>query len=72
MDAYVLRENVMDGKMGFVVSRRRPGKLAEKLATLAGESDARLQMGSASRQRVVAKFGVGDQIRSFDQFYRDA
>lgn len=69
-DADGLAENVVNGVTGFVVPRRNPQALAEKLALLAGDPDLRQQMGVAGRDRVVAHFKLGDQIDAFDRLYR--
>ena len=55
-DADGLPENVADGETGFVVPRRNPPALAEKLALLANEPYRRQKMGQAGRQRVLTHF----------------
>ena len=68
-DADGLPENVADGETGFVVPRRNPPALAEKLAVLAEDPTLRRQMGQAGRQRVVERFQLADQIDAFDRLY---
>ena len=70
-DADGLPENVADGQTGFIVPRRDPAALAEKLAHLAGDVELRRQMGAAGRVRVVNCFPLPAQIAAFDQFYRE-
>lgn len=69
-DADGLPENVADGETGFIVPRRDPEALAEKLAILAANPNLRLRMGEAGRQRVEKYFQLDDQIAAFDALYR--
>jgi colanic acid/amylovoran biosynthesis glycosyltransferase len=69
-DADGLPENVADGETGFVVPRRNPLALTEKLAVLVADPQLRRQMGEAGRRRVLAHFRLDDQIARFDRFYR--
>lgn len=68
-DADGLPENVQDGKTGFVVSRRDPQALAEKLACLARNPTLRQQMGKAGRERVQQHFRLETQVQAFEHFY---
>lgn len=68
-DADGLPENVADGVTGFVVPRRDPAALAEKVAALAADPDLRLRMGKAGRERVLRHFQLHDQIQKFADFY---
>jgi colanic acid/amylovoran biosynthesis glycosyltransferase len=69
-DAGGLAENVVDGVTGFVVPRRRPREMAERIVALAGDAELRLAMGRAGRERVKREFRLEDQIRRFEEFYR--
>ena len=69
-DAGALPENVIDGVTGFVVPRRDPRALAEKLALLARDPALRKRMGEAGRQRVREHFRIEDQIGKFESLYR--
>src|SRR5262249_3263236 len=69
-DADGLRENVVDGETGFVVPRRNPAALAEKLAGLAANPAQRQVLGAAGRRRVLSHFQVKDQIPAFERLYR--
>lgn len=68
-DADGLPENVEDGATGFVVPRRDPHALAEKIAVLAADPALRKRMGQAGRRRVIEKFGLANQVEAFSQFY---
>ena len=68
-DADGLPENVVNGETGFVVPRRDPAALADKLAVLATQPSLRQQMGEAGRQRVLKQFRLTDQISAFEQLY---
>ena len=68
-DAGGLPENVADGVTGFVVPRRDPAALAEKLALLAGEPTLRATMGAAGCRRVEAHFRMAQQLDAFEDFY---
>jgi colanic acid/amylovoran biosynthesis glycosyltransferase len=70
-DAGGLPENVDDGVTGFVVPRRDPVAMANKLGLLIDDSALRQEMGKAGRKRVEALFRVDDQIRAFEKLYDD-
>lgn len=70
-DADGLGENVMDGVTGFIVPRRDPAALADKLALLAGDVEARRRMGNAGRERVRNYFQLPQQIAAFGRFYEE-
>lgn len=70
-DAGGLPENVEDGRTGFIVPRRDPVALADKLAVLATDADLRRRMGAAGRARVENCFSLPRQIAAFDRFYRE-
>lgn len=69
-DAVGLSENVANNETGFVVPRRSPEALAEKMIWLAKNPKVRQQIGLAGRQRVLARFRLRDQILAFDRFYQ--
>jgi colanic acid/amylovoran biosynthesis glycosyltransferase len=68
-DAIGLPENVANKETGFVVPRRSPEALAEKMILLARNPKVRQQMGRAGRQRVLASFRLRDQILAFERLY---
>lgn len=70
-DADGLPENVADGQTGFIVPRRDPAALADKLALLAGDVELRRTMGAAGRERVEDCFTLPQQIAAFDRFFRE-
>lgn len=69
-DAGGLKENVAHRETGFVVPRRNPLALAEKLAYLAQEPVVRQQLGEAGRERVLSRFHLSNQIEAFVSFYQ--
>jgi colanic acid/amylovoran biosynthesis glycosyltransferase len=69
-DADGLPENVADAETGFVVSRRDPAALADKLEILSRDPALRRRMGKAGRKRVLEKFRLADQVDRFESFYR--
>lgn len=68
-DADGLSENVSHGQTGFVVPRRDPSALAEKMILLAHSPSLRKTFGVAGRQRVVANFQVDHQLKQFETLY---
>jgi colanic acid/amylovoran biosynthesis glycosyltransferase len=68
-DAGGLPENVSDGETGFVVPRRDPRALAEKLKVLAQSPSLRQQMGQAGRHRVQQHFSLDQQVAAFESLY---
>jgi colanic acid/amylovoran biosynthesis glycosyltransferase len=68
-DAGGLRENVSDGVTGYVVPRRSPVCLMEKLVLLASKPELRQQMGMAGRERVTEMFELHDQVSTFSHLY---
>jgi glycosyltransferase involved in cell wall biosynthesis len=68
-DADGLPENVADGETGFVVRRRDPAALAEKLELLARDPALARRMGEAGRRRVLEQFRLPDQLDRFETFY---
>ena len=67
-DAGGLIENIVDGETGFVVPRRDPLALADKMALLVDPS-LRQQMGKAGRERVLNRFRIQEQISKFSDLY---
>lgn len=71
-DADGLPANIADGITGFVVPRRNPQAMAEKLAQLAHDKPLRARFGQAGRVRIQNYFKIEDQADAFSQFYRQA
>lgn len=68
-DAGGLRENLLDGETGFIVPRRNPRALAEKLHFLSENIESREKMGQAGRKRAFEHFLLKDQISAFVSLY---
>lgn len=69
-DAEGLPENVEDGKSGFVVPRRNPEALAEKIKQVISMPQEELQtISDYAVERVRKQFDIKDQIEQFIKFY---
>lgn len=68
-DADGLAENVLTGVSGYVVPRRDPKAMADKIYNLARDAALRKRMGNAGRQRVESRFNLPKQIEAFQEFY---
>ena len=62
-------EVVVDGETGFLVPKRDPGALADKLALLLAHPELRSRMGAAGRMRVVSCFNELQMVRETIQVY---
>jgi len=69
-DAGGLSENLADKKTGFIVPKRNPQSLTDKLSQLAQDPKLRGKMGKAGRQRALNKFQLKDQIADFEKMYK--
>jgi colanic acid/amylovoran biosynthesis glycosyltransferase len=69
-DADGLSENVAHGVTGFVVPRRDPAALAERMRQLAISPELRERLGIAGRERVTHSFRLSDQVNQFEAFYQ--
>jgi glycosyltransferase involved in cell wall biosynthesis len=63
-------EIISDGKTGFLVPPRDPEAMADRLLFLLKNADFASQMGQAARQAVEAKFGLHNQMKSYESLYR--
>jgi len=70
-DAGGLPENIEDGVTGFIVPRRNPDALAEKLMLLAHNPELRAQMGKAGRKRALTQFDLTQQVQAFLALYQE-
>jgi len=70
-DAGGLPENVADGVTGFVVPRRDPAALAEKLVVLANNPDMCKSFGEAGVVRVKNQYTIEKQLDAWEAFYRN-
>ena len=71
-DAEGLQENVLHNQTGWVVPKRQPERLAEKLMevlALADEEKAAIQ--KTARQRIEREFTIEKQQREFVEFYQN-
>jgi colanic acid/amylovoran biosynthesis glycosyltransferase len=67
-----LTENVLDGQTGWVVDKRRPDLLAEKIsAILDMNEDEQETIRRNARNRVMEEFNLQKQQKEFHQFYAD-
>jgi len=71
-DAGGLPENVLDSVTGFVVPRRDPAALADRIIELAADDKLRARMGAAGRERAAQSFRLEDQLDAWERFYIDA
>ena len=70
-DAGGLPENVEDGVTGFVVPRRDPDAMAEKIVLLAKDPELRRRMGKAGRERALKMYDINAQIQQFITLYQE-
>ena len=70
-DAGGLPENVVNGVTGFVVPRRDPKAMADKIRFLAENRELRARMGRVGRERVMEKFQIDRQINCFKEMYQE-
>lgn len=68
-DACGLPENVVDGVTAFVVPRRDPAALADRVLELAVHPELRRAMGRSGRRRVLEEFNLDKQIDAFEELY---
>ncbi len=68
-DAGGLPENVEDGVTGFVVPRRDPDAMAQKLIQLALDPKLCRQLGRAGREHVLKHFDISNQVGEFVSLY---
>ena len=57
-----LPEVILDGKTGYVVEKKNPKQLAEKIAVLIDDPALRTQMGKAGRVNVLEKYNWQDNL----------
>jgi len=71
-DADGLRENVLDGITGWVVPKRRPDLLAQKIIEIIKMPHANLlAVSNNAAERVKKEFDLEKQRQEFVNFYRD-
>lgn len=65
------RHAVLHGKTGLVVPLKNPAALADAIAQLTADPEARRRMGSAARSRAEAEFGLDAVREQLKTLYRD-
>lgn len=63
-------EVILDGLTGFLVPRRNPRALADKLAQLLSDADLCASMSAQSRKHVAARFTVERMAEGYEDLYR--
>ena len=66
-----MREAVTNGSEGLIVPVRDSNAICLALAKLAGDNAMRSAMGIRARKTAIEQFNIKNQIKSFDQFFRD-
>jgi glycosyltransferase involved in cell wall biosynthesis len=70
-DAGGLKENILDGKTGFVVPKRHPDLLAQKIMEVLKLSiEKRMEISNNATNRVKKEFDLNIQKNKFLDFYR--
>ena len=62
-------ELICDGQSGYLVDRGNLSDLADRILSLAEDSDLGIAMGEKGRHRCEEKFDVTDQVRSLIAYY---
>jgi glycosyltransferase involved in cell wall biosynthesis len=65
-------ELVIDGDTGFLVPPKSPEALADRLAWLINNPEARVEMGLRGRKRIVEEFSLDSMVKRTEMFYRSA
>lgn len=63
------RELVVDGHTGYLVPSGDAAALADRMAALCDDPEARRKMGEAGRRRIVEEFSVEKMVRNFERLY---
>lgn len=63
------RELVVDGHTGYLVPPGDAAALADRMAALCDDPEARRKMGEAGRRRIVEEFSVEKMARNFERLY---
>jgi len=71
-DAEGLNENVLDGQTGWVVPKRRPDLLAQKIVEVIHKPQSELlEISHRAAKRIKAEFNLEKQRKEFVAFYKD-
>lgn len=70
-DADGLSENVVDGKTGWIVPKRMPSILAEKLFSLKElDIEIKINIIKNAKERIKNEFHIEKQLQEFNSFYK--
>ena len=69
-DSGGIPEQIMEGVTGFLVPVQSPEALAQRMVTLARDSDLRLRIGRAGRRRAERQFNETHVAAGFAPIYR--
>lgn len=70
-DAEGLKENIIDGKTGYIVEKRNPSKLANKIHDITGQKNSSLEdIRLRATSRVKKEFNLKSQSDLFNKFYK--
>ena len=71
-DADGLKENVIDGKTGWIVKRREPKAFAEKIIEVINLSSSdKIKVADAAKKRAEEDFRIEDQKKKFVDFFSE-
>lgn len=71
-DAEGLKENIVNGKTGWIVPKRNPEAFANKIVDVINlPADARREMAINARKRVEDNFRIEDQAIEFKKFFEE-
>lgn len=71
-DVNGINELVIDGKTGYLVPPKNPEALADRLALLMANPQARIAMGQYGRKRIAEEFTLDLMVERTEAFYRSA
>jgi L-malate glycosyltransferase len=69
-EAGAAREQIADGESGFVLGRDDCAGFAERLLTLVNDSELRLRLGAAARERWRRFYRIEDAAKKYHALYR--
>lgn len=70
-DQGAIRESVVEGVTGFLIEKRNPRQLAEKIELLAKDGTARQRMSAASRARYLEQFTESRMVDKMSNAFED-
>ncbi len=69
-DADGFLETVEADVTGFIVPKKQPGAVAQKLCELAADPELRRRLGEAGRKRVLERYDFSKNVETMEQAYR--